>query len=1257
MSNVPISHLSVRVPWHDTGWNGTVCEEPRDNASCLALRRIIAGRDDEAESNNKSRYFDEMLREEIPCCFEERVSFMASREQLRISEHAYAATSEDHKHIEKTAFRHPPYSFAAVPFRWLLKEHAWGEKRKCGPDSLVGRYGIDSEPDKEPTKPDWLDQRPWIQGHENQAAMSEAFHSAIKPNTSLVFAYAKRTPLVDDNHLYIVGVGRIIKKGSLQEYRYSTKNPRIRSFLWERAISHSIRPEGKDGFLLPYHDLVEHCKQNPNLNPSPFMAFIPNEYRSEFTYASEHVKHSTAIHVLLSVKKAITAYQDSFGGDWSEQLRWIDRCLGELWELRGPYPGMGSVLCAMGVEYGHQVAYYCYEKAGKDGDPWEALNAAVSETRKLPFDIGEQVSGFSRMWQYFSSKGEKRFRVGKLLSRMDITPEQATRWWVKEERDSSIKNHEGNPCTDDALIENPFLVYECDRYSTDPVAFSTVDQSVYPEKDIARLYPLEKTSAMKGPLDWRRLRAASVSLLEEATDNGHCLLPRSTIIRLLRDLPISPGIPASGDIFDIEEKNLPPALITCSLWNGDPAFQLDRLSKTKEAISTIFNKRRIGRRHEIKYDWRKAIDREFGGRCKPGSDEEKARVEKCAALEELASARFSLLVGPAGTGKTTLLKLLCDCPEIQNNGILLLAPTGKARVRMQQAVGKEALTLAQFLRPHRYNEKTGFYFMIGDENLTQKYKTIIVDEASMLTEEQLAALFDSFGKLDRIILVGDPGQLPPIGAGRPFVDMRKELIPESWEPDKPRISSSYAELTILRRQEGNDRDDLQLAEWFSGRSVGPGDDEIFARISSGKPLDQFLRVCSWSTQEELQEVIHKIIVDELKLSKNNLDTSFAVKALGAKEINGNVYFNRETAAPYADKWQILTPFRGQTIGTGMLNRLVQSSFRSKMLDFAQPDNPIFAKIPQPMGPDGIVYGDKVINIANHRRDVRNRMNLVYPEFDDDGNPPLRYVANGEIGIVTGPFRGRGKKTSLKNLNVAFSSQKPFAYTFFNWEIGEEESYLELAYALTIHKSQGSEFDLSIVVIPNPCRMLSRELLYTALTRQKERLVILCQGDIRKLIDYRHHSDTATRLTNLFKAPKPIEVGERIYDERHIHRSRRGEMMISKSEVIIANELHIANILYEYEKPFVGKDGTPRSPDFTYEDDDSGITWYWEHLGMLTNESYRQRWIKKKEWYRENDVLPLEEGGGLNGVLLTTDEVGGFDTKIIQEVIAKIRKGL
>ena len=141
-----------------------------------------------------------------------------------------------------------------------------------------------------------------------------------------------------------------------------------------------------------------------------------------------------------------------------------------------------------------------------------------------------------------------------------------------------------------------------------------------------------------------------------------------------------------------------------------------------------------------------------------------------------------MLIGPAGTGKTTLLKVLCSVPGLAEKGLLLLAPTGKARVRLEEQTGRRGAgqTLAQFLiRQQRYDGQTSAYFPKPDAPRCGDYRTVIVDECSMLTEEQLAALIDSLRNVERLVLVGDPRQLPPIGAGRPFVDIVRELEPEN----------------------------------------------------------------------------------------------------------------------------------------------------------------------------------------------------------------------------------------------------------------------------------------------------------------------------------------------------------------------------------------------------------------------------------------------------------------------------------------------
>ena len=179
----------------------------------------------------------------------------------------------------------------------------------------------------------------------------------------------------------------------------------------------------------------------------------------------------------------------------------------------------------------------------------------------------------------------------------------------------------------------------------------------------------------------------------------------------------------------------------------------------------------LTRRHAISHEWRKLVNSELKDMpSEPAlhAEEDRARTEKAAALAQLACSRFSVLVGPAGSGKTTLLKILCTLPEVSSGGLLLLAPTGKARVRLEEATERQGQgkTLAQFLNGlKRYDGLSGRYFRKPDAPQEKGYRTVIVDEASMLTEDQLVALLDAIEGVERLILVGDPRQLPPIGAG------------------------------------------------------------------------------------------------------------------------------------------------------------------------------------------------------------------------------------------------------------------------------------------------------------------------------------------------------------------------------------------------------------------------------------------------------------------------------------------------------------
>ena len=340
----------------------------------------------------------------------------------------------------------------------------------------------------------------------------------------------------------------------------------------------------------------------------------------------------------------------------------------------------------------------------------------------------------------------------------------------------------------------------------------------------------------------------------------------------------------------------------------------------------------------------------------------------------------------------------------------MLAPTGKARVRMEQAAKEYDLkvkgqTIAQYLGKERYDGATGRY-KTSESAGEFVAETVIVDEASMLTEEMLGALIDSLKGHKRLILIGDPHQLPPIGSGRPFADIVRQFAPENVDSIFPKIGKGYAELTIPRRQGSTSRDDLRLAKWFSGRPVDPGADDIFTTVAKGGGTGH-VELVRWDSPDELGDKLLEVIVNELSL-KDAKDTASFEMANGGTAVGDYIYFNRGNAKKVED-WQILSPVRGMPYGVGSLNRLIHKKFRQATIDFAKRTR--YRKIPRPLGPDEVVYGDKVICVRNHRR------YKVYPK--DEG--AQQYVANGEVGLVVGMFSNK-KAPSITNVEFFFAAR-------------------------------------------------------------------------------------------------------------------------------------------------------------------------------------------------------------------------------------------
>lgn len=1217
----PLRHLSIRVPWHDAGWTGVVCKAPHLNGACAQLKRIADKKDDVAERAVAGLSLEELPQAQWPCCVEERATFMAPFPMEQIKSHALAYL-DNYRHFQPTRQYYPPYSAGIVPFRWMMGDNMDGYRDLYDLDIDLGR------------EPDLGYKSSWLHEVRNQKTLLDAFAGHLREEQSLTLFYAKHVPFVEGTGRILIGAGRIIEIGQVIEY--DRQGEGMRGMVWERPIQHSIRPMNGDGFLMPYYEILEQATTDPSLDVERYVAKAPDEHWDEFSFGSELVSHDGAIGALLSLDTALVRIEEELGIATGWQRAWVHTELVRLWKVRGPFPGLGAVLSAMGLSRGVFVAHALQNKAGENEDPWPLVDKAFTDPGSvLPAALHRDLREIGLTWTRLS---EERKAFLRLLSRFELSKPQADILYEARAREK-----QGWGGTDREIIQDPYRIYELSRHDPEGVRLLLIDRGVFPEDVVRNKHPLPAPSGLESAVDLRRVRAFTIAALEEAAESGHTLLPVDHVVDSVLRRAARPQCQVTGDLLITRIADMGPDVVAAST-GDDMAFQLARYQDIGQTVRKQVNGRVGGKRHEINYDWAAQLAARWG----PATDDEekRARAEKTAALKELAESRFSVLAGPAGAGKTSVLGFLCAHPDIRKEGLLLLAPTGKARVRMQELAEDSqvrAFTIAQFLNQNgRYDGRTGRY-MISERPKAGGYGTVIVDEASMLTEDMLGALFDALSGVKRFILVGDPSQLPPIGAGRPFVDIIVQLRPEDYETRFPRVAAGYAELTIERRQMGNERPDLRLARWFGHTPPQAGDDDVF---SAGADEHATVRFVEWRQPEDFHEALLDVLVEELKLAGRDDIRGFNL-SLGATVSGDFEYFNasrngEKGSVAAIENWQILSPLRGMPFGINDINRQIHERFRASYLDLAT--RTWRRPIPKALGAERIVYGDKVINLNNHRRD----------SFPQHGG--LDYLANGELGIAVGQWKSKGK--SPYYLNVEFSSQQGASYGFSKKDFAEEgNTALELAYGLTVHKAQGSQFKLVILVVPEGHPILSRELIYTALTRHEDRVVVMHQGPrtLLKELAAPHHSDTARRMTNLLQPCRMLEFpqakGSLFLQEGLIHRTSTGIAVRSKSELIIYEALRQAGYLPEYEKSLT-LGGRTRYPDFTIEDDISGLTIYWEHLGLLDRPKYRRRWEAKLAWYKANGILPAEEGGGPEGTLITTTEstAGGFDFTTVQDAI-------
>ena len=1214
-------HLSVRVPWKDNGYTGYVCNKPCNNTACLRLKNIAENKNDEDETliagqsikGNESR---------LPCV-DEGACFMSSESYSITTIHPYAESNKKtHGHFLETELVFPPYSFPCRPFGWLMLRKS-GESGKTNIIRLIDRYGIDYKEDKEPELP--FDTN-WVQDSYNQRAIFKTFYGDVIPNKSLIIPYAKQVPFIEDPRRVVMGIGLVDSIIDPPEHNH-TDDGELRSSLWETMITHTIRDDRKNGFLMPYQEMMAYAKEHPEFNLSSIVVYADDDYFDEFSFATEHLSYDAVISVILQCIRSLKIIKNCIPGNWNECITWLEGQLTKAWLDRGPFPGLSTMLQVVRFKYSELMAKDIRKALNGPNDYEKVLTKALQEPDKyFCYKVRKELSETNV--KTFLRMNDERKNLFWLLARMSLTINQAKSIFDKESRNILLGE---NGITDEQILCNPYLLYEMTRLllQEEQIPLNTIDRAVYPTEILRNVCPLEAPTKVEFADDSRRIRAYLVKVLEECADSGHTLYPAYHLIEKINNLPIDPPFEITTDTLFALEDDFVDEVVSRKIngVEGEKGYQLARLKKMDDVIRRAVHYRITGPRLTIKENWGSLLDEAFKDK-KYANDEIKSqqRIERVAILNELASSQLSVLTGGAGTGKTSLLSILCKSREIQSGKILLLAPTGKARVRLSQAISSQGInatakTVAQFLVENsRFDGRTMRYCLSNKQALNVP-KTVIIDESSMLTEEMFAALLDALVNADRIIFAGDRSQLPPIGAGHPFVDLINRQSPEKW--GFPRVSQGIGELTITMRQysdDGEERIDTELAKWYS-QDPDELDDSVFFKLEDLKD-NKNIQFKKWSTIEELERIVLETITKETKMK--NADDIFGFNAsLGGYINNGWINFaGNVDGIRKIESWQVLSAYRSDpSIGTSTINRIIHDRYKTSEYKVLT-DGYKIRSTPKVLGSESICYGDKVINNRNQKRDGK-------------------YVANGEVGIVDRVYEKPYKH------QVKFTSQPENSYTWFSGISDENNSDLELAYALTVHKSQGSEFDTVILVLGEPGKMLNRELIYTALTRQKDRIVILYNDDPLKLRNYSYpeFSSIANRYTCLFKTPSLVKHNNHFFEEKLIHKTLRGELVRSKSEVIIANELFNRGINYEYEQDLELKNGERRSPDFTIEVKEKRMTYYWEHLGMMSDPSYRQRWENKKKLYAENGIV---EGYNL---LISQDGLdGSFDSSQIAKLI-------
>ncbi|MDC1105442.1 AAA family ATPase [Prolixibacteraceae bacterium] len=483
--------------------------------------------------------------------------------------------------------------------------------------------------------------------------------------------------------------------------------------------------------------------------------------------------------------------------------------------------------------------------------------------------------------------------------------------------------------------------------------------------------------------------------------------------------------------------------------------------------------------------------------------------EQRSAIANIVTCPISILTGGPGCGKTTTLKLLVKLLQQRQLKVMLAAPTGRAAQRMGDVIGVEAKTIHRLLS---YNAITNSFRFNENDPLDVDF--LIIDETSMLDIQLSSHLMNAIGEDTQVLFIGDVDQLPSVGAGNVLHDMI-----ESDKVPVFRLSSVFrqaASSAIIRyAHQLNDGKLPEIRTPFREPHLWKQQEDcmfIDSEVATQEQSDFIRRVRKYFAYQ-MQEENHSAnpmdydgyTWDGFEVPEKFKQSNLTSVALSDSENQGLRHILKRIS-PYSSihyglnavdmilrlycttieqyygkgmEVQLLTPMTKGILGTENLNQCIQQEVNPSKGEH---------EIEMKVGKYILREGDRVIQ-------KRNNYNLE--------------VFNGDIGHIS-TIEPRKKKIGV--LFKDKSGEKEVVYS------ADDLVDLDLAYAITIHKSQGSEFDAVIIPLAyQHFTMLTRNLVYTGMTRGKKLVVFVGnRGALRRAVSNTKQVDRLTHLSKLIQ---------------------------------------------------------------------------------------------------------------------------------------------